>query len=118
MTMGAVCWAFSHPVASPAERLTLICLGDCSDEYGLAMVDLQSLAGRAACDAIALADVLVELQRRDVLRFMPNLSRLYEEMAGLAPSNRCVVIFLCAFDEREPLCPGDEHPIYGEVDLT
>jgi hypothetical protein len=116
--MGAVCWAFSHPVSSPAERLTLICLGDCSDEYGLAMVDLQSLAGRAACDAIALSDVLVELQRRDVLRFMPHLNGLYEEMAGLAPSGQRVVIFLCSFDEREHLCPGDEHPIYGEVYLA
>jgi hypothetical protein len=118
MTMGAVCWAFTYPVASPAERLVLICLGDSADEYGLAMVDLQSLAGRAACDAIALADVLVELQRRGILLFMPDLRKLYEEMAGLAPSDRCAVIFLRALDDRELLSPGDEHPVYGEVDLS
>ena len=118
MTMAAVCWAFACPVTSPAERLVLICLGDSADEYGLAMVDLPSLAVRAACDAIVLADVLVELQRRDVLRFMPDLRKLYEEMAGLAPSDQRAVIFLRALDDRERLSPGDEHPVYGEVDLS
>ncbi|MCA3451949.1 MAG: hypothetical protein INF92_16635 [Rhodobacter sp.] len=117
MTLAAVCWAFSHPAASPAERLTLICLGDRTDEFGLAIVDLESLADSAVCDAIALADLLVELQRRDVLRFMPHLNGLYEEMAGLAQSDQRVVIFLCAFDERKHLRPGEEHPIYGEVVL-
>jgi hypothetical protein len=118
MTMAAVCWAFAYPVANPAERLVLICLGDSADEYGLAMVDLPSLAVRAACDAIVLADALVELQRRDVLRFMPDLRELYEEMGGLVPSDQRAVIFLRALDDREHLSPGDEHPVYGEVDLS
>lgn len=117
--LSTTCWALEAPEAqSPAERLTLVLLADGADKFGMAIVDLTSLAGRALCTPDRMAAILTELELRGIIRSMPGAAAAFAEAAGIkAAPERHRIFLLSAWPGRERLAPDTTHPLFGMIRL-
>jgi hypothetical protein len=117
--LSATCWALDAAEAqSPTERLILLLLAECTDEFGLAIVDLPRLAGRALCTPDRLAAILTELERRGILRSVPDAVAAFAAATGIAAApGRLGAFLLSAWPERARLALGSVHPAFGMLSL-
>lgn len=117
--LSATCWALDAAEAqSPAERLILLLLADGADEFGLAIVDLPRLAGRALCTPDRMAAIVTELERRGILRLDPGAVATFAEATGIeAAPERLGAFLLSTWPERKRLAPGSAHPDFGMLHL-